>query len=390
MAISRVAITPSVIQWARESAGLDIATSAGRLGVKAERVAAWEAGELDPTINQLRGMADIYERPLAALFMDEPLGDEPVRTLPDFRRPETRTSIAPRALQKAIMRAHRQRDALRETGAELDLPESDLVPRFVLTPDGTSEQNGARLRDALGIDSIPQATIHQPELLLRELVRRTEDLNVAVMQVQRVDVDEMRGFSLGDGTCAIVALNGADWPRGKIFTLLHELAHVGFRSNGLCDFQHLEDAGLERLCDEVTASALMPSAMFLAAVTNVPELITRDFARAVGAQFGCSAEAAVLRMIDLNLATWDDYWSLKSEFDEAYRTYKADEKERNAGKDSPIFYQVKARDIGRRFIRQMLFAHGENALSSRDLAQLLEVSYDKVPTLARTAGEDFS
>ena len=95
-------------------------------------------------------------------------------------------------------------------------------------------------------------------------------------------------------------------------------------------------------------------------------------------------------MIDLNLATWDDYWSLKSEFDEAYQTYKADEKERNAGKDSPIFYQVKARDIGRRFIRQMLFAHGENALSSHDLAQLLEVSYDKVPTLARTAGEDFS
>jgi Zn-dependent peptidase ImmA (M78 family) len=225
---------------------------------------------------------------------------------------------------------------------------------------------------------------------LRELVRKTEDLNVAVIQVQRVDVNEMRGFSLGDGTCPILALNGADWPRGKVYTLLHELAHVGFRSNGLCDFQHVEEAELERQCDEVAAAALMPRAKFLDWVSAVPTPVSWDFSRAVGNEFGTSAEAALLRMVDLGLATWDDYWRLKSEFDESYRAYKVDEKERNAGKDSPIFYQVKARDLGRKFIRQMLYAHGENALSSRDLVQLLEVSYDKVPSLAKSAGEDFS
>lgn len=92
-------------------------------------------------------------------------------------------------------------------------------------------------------------------------------------------------------------------------------------------------------------------------------------------------------MVDLGRATWDDYWRLKSEFDSAYASYKAAERQRNADQDSPIYYQVKRRDLGRRFISQMVAAHEEDVLSSRDLAQLLEVSYDKVPKLLGTAEE---
>jgi hypothetical protein len=92
-------------------------------------------------------------------------------------------------------------------------------------------------------------------------------------------------------------------------------------------------------------------------------------------------------MIELEMATWDDYWRLKPEFDNAYASFKAAEKQRNADRDSPIYYQVKRRDLGRRFINQMVTAYQEDVLSSRDLAQLLEVSYDKVPKLVGNAEE---
>lgn len=389
--LTRIPVRPNVLKWARESAGLDLSTAAVRIGVKPERVADWESGRQDPTIQQLRNMADVYERPLAALFMPEPLTDEPARSLPDFRRAEVRSAIPPKTLQKAIMRAHRQRDALQEVAVELDLPDKAVIPQFTLDPTRDGESNGATLREALSMALLPEATLLQPDVLLRELVRRAEALNVTVIQVQRVDVREMRGFSLGDGPSPIVALNGADWPRGKIYTLLHELAHVGFRSNGLCDLEHASDVNLERQCDEIAAAALMPAEAFLGLVTtSLTGVVTRDLARAVGNEFGTSAEAALLRMVTLQRASWDDYWRLKPEFDQAYLAFKAAEKEKSEGKDSPIFYQVKVRDLGRRFIREMLAAHGEQALSSRDLVQLLEVSYDKVPKLAGTAGEEFS
>jgi len=199
----------------------------------------------------------------------------------------------------------------------------------------------------------------------------------------------MRGFSLGDGTCPIIALNGADWPRGKVYTLLHELAHVGFRSNGLCDLQATRDLTLERQCDAVAAAALMPVATFREVLDSMPSgPITQEVVRAIGNEFGVSGEAALLRMVELGRASWGDYWRLRPEFVQAYAAFKADEKQRSAGKTSPIYYQIKTRDLGRRFIRQMVSAYQEDVLSSRDLAQLLEVPYDKVPKLVALAGED--
>ncbi|MBC9733106.1 ImmA/IrrE family metallo-endopeptidase [Nocardioides sp. zg-578] len=369
---------------------MDVDTASARIGVKAERVREWEAGETDPTINQLRAMSDAYDRPLAALFMSEPPAEDDRRSLPDFRRPAVRETATPRALQKAVMRAYRQQDALRDIAEELDLGSGETDASFSLDPTAEPSAIGAQLRDVLGMESISKSTLMQPDVFLRELVRRAEGLNVTVIQVQRVPTSEMRGFSLGRGPSPIVALNGADWPRGKVYTLLHELAHVGFRTDGLCDLQQVEEAELERTCDEVAAAALMPAdAMSNLAYESLLEPPTLELCRAIGNEHGASGEAALLRLIDLELATWDDYWRLKPEFDAAYAAFKADEKDRNAGKDSPIFYQVKARDLGRRFIRQMLTAHGEEALSSRDLAQLLEVSYDKVPKLAGMIGQDF-
>jgi hypothetical protein len=119
----------------------------------------------------------------------------------------------------------------------------------------------------------------------------------------------------------------------------------------------------------------MPAQAFLRSLGSLaPDSLTSALARAVGNEFGASGESALLRMVELGRATWDDYWRLKPEFDRAYVSYKDAERERNADRDSPIYYQVKRRDLGKRFISQMVAAHQEDMLSSRDLAQLLEVS----------------
>ena len=386
--VTRLAVNPDVLRWARTTADVDVATAATRVGVKPNRITQWESGEVQPTINQLRSMSVAYQRPLAALLMTQPLVDEERPHVPDFRRPETREAASPAALQRAIMRAHRQRDALREIAQELGWPEEATFADLEF-PDGVgAERAGETLRASLRMDTIARGTVSRPTEHLRELVRRAEDLRITVIQVQRVEVSTMRGFSLGDGSFPIVALNGADWPRGKIFSLLHELAHVGFRSSGLCDLEQLDDSALERRCEQVAATALMPARAFRSALGTLRgNELTVEAARAVGNEFGASGEAAVLRMIELERADWDDYWRLKPSFEEAYRQFKREEKSRGEGKDAPIFYQLKARDLGRRFVRQVLEAYGDDAISSRDLVQLLEVSYDKIPKLAGTLGD---
>lgn len=63
---------PKLLIWARESASLSQEAVAKKLGVKVERVRAWEAGEQNPSLAQLRNFAAATKRPLAVFYLAEP------------------------------------------------------------------------------------------------------------------------------------------------------------------------------------------------------------------------------------------------------------------------------------------------------------------------------
>src|SRR5712691_10454009 len=64
--------TATVLEWARKNAGISVDVAAKRAGVKPERLEAWERGEANPTISQLRALAAAYRRPLALFYLSEP------------------------------------------------------------------------------------------------------------------------------------------------------------------------------------------------------------------------------------------------------------------------------------------------------------------------------
>ena len=80
----------------------------------------------------------------------------------------------------------------------------------------------------------------------------------------------MRGFSIAEWPFPVIAVNGSDFYRPRLFTLLHELAHLGLRDGGLCDLHEstsrFRDANdeIERFCNQVAAAVLMPEAELLA------------------------------------------------------------------------------------------------------------------------------
>ena len=121
-----------------------------------------------------------------------------------------------------------------------------------------------------------------------------------MIQVQRVSTDEMRGFSLSGELMPVIAISRADRPRGKIFTLLHELVHVAMRHSGLCDLSRDSSQPEERYCDEVAAAALMTRALFNEAAAGVDPASYADL-RGIGDRFGANAEAVLIRLVHLDL-----------------------------------------------------------------------------------------
>ena len=72
-------INPSILQWARETAGMSLEEAAVRLGfasgakhASTARLEAYERGESKPTRNQLLKIAATYRRPLTAFYRAAP------------------------------------------------------------------------------------------------------------------------------------------------------------------------------------------------------------------------------------------------------------------------------------------------------------------------------
>lgn len=79
---------------------------------------------------------------------------------------------------------------------------------------------------------------------------------------QKLDIEDFRGYCLYDKYAPVIFLNNQDSYKGKIFTLLHELAHIFYGKNGiiLSDNEHQK---LEKDCNHIAGEILIPKDLLL-------------------------------------------------------------------------------------------------------------------------------
>jgi Zn-dependent peptidase ImmA (M78 family) len=248
----------------------------------------------------------------------------------------------------------------------------------------------------LGMDKWKAATWGNPRAALRAAIEAVEALGILVLQSRDVAISEMRAFSLSEWPNPVMVLNGSDWPRPKLFSLLHEMCHVGLNASSLCDLhevspkQRRAEDRVEHYCNEVAASVLMPRAAVLADPlvqrTGSGDAWTLDELAGLSQRFGASSEAVLLRLVALGLATWDLYWQRKPELEQEYAEARQREKERQqAAEGGPSYFVIKARNLGYAYINSVLDAFQARAISSFDVADYLDVRYDQVAKLEKAA-----
>ncbi|MDP9331590.1 MAG: XRE family transcriptional regulator [Actinomycetota bacterium] len=387
----RIEVSPEVLAWARRSAGYtDAAVAAKKIGTSEAVLARWESGEVAPTIKQLRKMAKVYRRPLAVLLLsDPPLDFQPVR---DFRSAPAsgRADEWSPALRVEFRRALSQRDVFLEL-AELaagSIQEAEPLPR--VRTDSDAEDAADVLRAAL--DVAPDRGWSSPYDALNAFLSAVERFGILVIQTRDVPIREMRGFSVSERPFPVIALNGSDWARPRLFTLMHELTHLAINASGLCDLHETRGRAatsedqLEQFCNRVAAATLMPAPVVRSLVANVgPDYAwTLDELAPLSRRFGASREAVLLRLVTLGIVTWDLYWARKPELDAAYEEARRQEVERRRDKETPggpNYYVVKARDLGHGYVTTVLDAFRSRSISSLDVADYLEVRFEQLPKL---------
>ena len=260
---------------------------------------------------------------------------------------------------------------------EEDDDEFSLVAVPIGATSEPAEAAGARLREALGIPLQAQWSWSDPIEAFGSWMRAVEDLGVLVLRTSDVSVREMRGFSVS-GDLPVVVVNALDWPRGQVFTLLHELAHLMIREAGICNLLEDEDHDpqVEVWCNAVAASALMPAAPFQSQFglstprSDWPEELIAELSQ----KWSVSRESVVRRLVTIGYAPMSFYESKQAEYAEIYEQRRAEELERRRNRKSsggPPPARMTARDRGKPWVRLVLDAYHRDVLSPSSTSAIL-------------------
>lgn len=293
-------IKPEVLRWARESAGFSLRGAADAIGVEKWRLELTEDGGELLTLRQAERAAEVYERPLAALFMPQP-PDEDDQEVQFRRLPGTPEPPWGPEVQLAARRVTERQEIALEIYEDLE-EAPPWIERSAPLVRGPRHSVPNTARELLGIHRETQRSWSQdPYSPLRGWRRAIEDLGVLVMQAGPVEVTEMRGFaSIEPASLPAILLNSKDDPRARAFTLVHELGHLVLSRRG-------ERVGpeTERWCDRFAGQVLMPTEWLREEFASSSGS-TLDRVRGLAHTFHVTPLAAAVRMTQVGLVSEDE------------------------------------------------------------------------------------
>lgn len=313
MARSRnVPITGAVLHWAVKESGYPASEIAAAAGVGVTELTSWFRGTAQPTVGQARALANKLKRPLATFLLPTP----PKVSLPsvEFRRAgeSGRRQLNP-AERLRLREAGRLQGLLAWISEELNASPPRL-PRFATTSDPAKVARVAR--NALGLAIDTQVDLSSASAAWHAWRSAVERVGVYVI-VFSIGLESCRGFSIWNERAPLIAINSSWSAEARIFTLLHELAHLLTRTNSACLEVGARSASpsdaVERWCERFAALVLIPDEALQSYVERqlggepVPDL---DTVSRVAREFKTSRRAAALRLIEAEYAGWDLYRSI--------------------------------------------------------------------------------
>ena len=295
-----IKVNPNVMKALRESSGYTVEEIANKIKTTATKVQEQEKGIASFTLTQIKKLADIYHRSLAAFFTDT----LPVMpTLTDYRINREKR------LTPQVYVAERRAYYITNKLAEL-IGQSSQIPDFpeILEP----SELALEFRNYLKVTLLKSK---KPEELLAHYKQVLEkNLLISVIELP-LKAEDVRGFSVFSDI-AIIVLNEEDNPSIKLFSLFHEVYHLLKRTSGICSIEiEQRDGDIEESCNLFSAEFLVPLDDLKEEYKNFSQLDERNVSE-LSKIYGVSKQVIMLRLLWLGYMPKDRYEQFKREGEE--------------------------------------------------------------------------
>ena len=372
-------INPDIFNWARARAQMSEEDLSRTLGVRLEKVIAWAEGSKQPTFNQAQKLAGKLHIPFAFFFLPNPPPDE--LPLPDLR------TVANQGIQSASVNLKDTINSVirrQEWYKEYLLDQGAGVLGFIgsASMDMSPSEVAFDIKRTLGLDALNPQGMNWEEYQ-RKIVASAEDVGILVMRSGIVENNthrplstaEFRGFAISDPVAPVVFINLRDAPAARLFTLIHEIAHLWLGQSGISSAKPNENRREEQFCNAVAGEFLAPAQEVRALWRRDAEL--EDNVASLARNFHVSKYVIIRRALDLGLITPDVY---QNYYGALVRSFN----ESDGGGGN--FYAIAQNKNSAKFSKALLGETLTGRVLLRDASRLLGVSPAKLKTYAMEIG----
>lgn len=265
MASVNVNIQPEILKWVLEQIQEE------NIGSKlVENIKQWLDGTKTPTFNQIESLSKKSCIPLGYFFLQTP-PKESVKLL-EYRTVNSMHLATPsRNLIDTIHEMENIQDWMRSYREELGYEKLEIAGSMRGVTDAIVIAD--KIRKDLGLKNAWYKECKDARESFNYIRRCLEACGVIVMMSgvvgknthRALDVEEFRAFALADEWAPLIFINTADSLGAKLFSLIHEIAHIWIGENDLYNDRLNRIDGVSRIeivCNAVAGEILVPAKAF--------------------------------------------------------------------------------------------------------------------------------
>ena len=313
---------------------------------------AWKTGEKQPTLKQLEAMSKKTHIPFGYFLLQTPPDEDIV--LAEYRTVGSKKRQKPsRELIDILDQMTAIQDWMRD---DLKREQSDALPLVgSCSLHDSATKIAQRIRDALALrtnwyrkESSAEANFNRiRNMLTQHGVLVFTGGKIGANTHRPLDIREFRAFTLVDAYAPLIFINTTDTANGRLFSLLHETAHVWLGKNSLFNNSEWSDEHvslLEQKCNAVAAELLVPAADFSEIwESSIP---VEDMIEGAARHFRCSEAVILRRAYEMKRIPRDVYARMLALQKERWEHAKA-QKKKSSGGD---FYNTLLSNLDHRFL----------------------------------------
>lgn len=327
----RVEIKPVVFEWVLQNVNFDSLKDKLK-----EDFFLWMHGEKAPTFNQLEQFSKATNIPFGYFFLSVP----PVEdiALLEYRTVDSFELEHPsRNLIDTVNEMEDIQEWMRDYAKRADFGELDYVGAMKGQENIGVIASAIRERLELSLECYHKGAAAWDSF--KRIRSKLESLGTIVMMNgivgsntrRSIDINEFRAFTLIDKYAPLIFINANDSANGRLFSLVHEAAHIWLGVNSFYnDYQQHANgiSRLEVLCNAVTAEIIAPMELFVAK-WNVDK--TDDLGEKISniaGYFRCGTTVIARRALDNGFIDRSTYNALA---EAAIAKYKEQKSEQGSG-----------------------------------------------------------